>query len=207
MNTACFIHFKLTFSPCFPVSTMFASLLLILLYVLQSVSTSAMEYHNTTDENILLAFKAGLSNQSDVLSSWKKGTDFCQWPGVLCSLKHKHRVTVLNLSSESLAGTITPSIGNLTFLKILDLSGNNLDGEIPSSIGRLARLQFLDLSNNSLYGDITSDLKNCTSLQGISLKSNYLTGEIPAWLGALSHPEVFFPSQNCNLQMTPRKCR
>uniref|UniRef100_A0A0E0J1Y6 Receptor kinase-like protein Xa21 n=1 Tax=Oryza nivara TaxID=4536 RepID=A0A0E0J1Y6_ORYNI len=155
-----------------------------------------MEYHNTTDENILLAFKAGLSNQSDVLSSWKKSTDFCQWPGVLCSLKHKHRVTVLNLSSESLAGTISPSIGNLTFLKILDLSGNNLDGEIPSSIGRLARLQFLDLSNNSLHGDITSDLKNCTSLQGISLKSNYLTGEIPAWLGALPSLKLIYLQKN-----------
>ncbi|XP_066161686.1 probable LRR receptor-like serine/threonine-protein kinase At3g47570 isoform X2 [Oryza sativa Japonica Group] len=175
---------------------MFASLLLILLHVLQSVSTSTMEYHNTTDENILLAFKAGLSNQSDVLSSWKKSTDFCQWPGVLCSLKHKHRVTVLNLSSESLAGTISPSIGNLTFLKILDLSGNNLDGEIPSSIGRLARLQFLDLSNNSLHGDITSDLKNCTSLQGISLKSNYLTGEIPAWLGALPSLKLIYLQKN-----------
>uniref|UniRef100_A0A0E0MFJ5 Receptor kinase-like protein Xa21 n=1 Tax=Oryza punctata TaxID=4537 RepID=A0A0E0MFJ5_ORYPU len=155
-----------------------------------------MEYHNTTDENILLAFKAGLSKQSGVLSSWKKSTDLCQWPGVLCSLKHKHRIKVLNLSSQSLAGTITYSIGNLTFLKILDLSGNNLDGEIPSSIGRLARLQFLDLSNNSLHGDITSDLKNCTSLQGISLNSNYLTGEIPAWLGAISSLKLIYLQKN-----------
>uniref|UniRef100_A0A0D9XS65 Receptor kinase-like protein Xa21 n=1 Tax=Leersia perrieri TaxID=77586 RepID=A0A0D9XS65_9ORYZ len=163
-----------------------------------------------TDENILLAFKASQSNQSDVLSSWNKSTYFCQWPGVLCSLKHKQRVTVLNLSSESLAGTITPSIGNLTFLKILDPSRNNLNGEIPSSIGRLARLQLLDLSNNLLHGDITSDLKNCTSLQGnipevfgwlsslkdISLGGNHLSGMIPTSIFNISALSRFSVTTN-----------
>ncbi|XP_051220443.1 uncharacterized protein [Lolium perenne] len=155
-------------------------LLLLLPYVFQPVSAR-------TDVDTLLAFKASLSNQPGVLAAWNTTTDFCSWPGVSCSLKHKHKVTVLNLTSEGLVGTITPSIGNLTFLKILYLSHNNFHGEIPSSIGRLSRLQQLILSSNSLHGDVNADLKNCTSLESINLNKNQFAGEIPAWLGGLSN--------------------
>ncbi|KAM0849298.1 hypothetical protein ACQ4PT_053810 [Festuca glaucescens] len=104
----------------------------------------------------------------------------------LQSIRHKHRVTVLNLTSEGLGGTITPSIGNLTFLNTLDLSLNNLHGEIPSSIGRLSRLRFLRLSNNSLHGNIDTGLKNCTRLEKNYLGTNQFTGEIPPSLTNLS---------------------
>ncbi|KAF7086853.1 hypothetical protein CFC21_090111 [Triticum aestivum] len=168
---------------------MFPVLLLLLLpYVLQSVAVRA--FNNRTDVDSLLAFKASVSNQHGVLAAWNTTTDFCLWPGVSCSLKHKHRVIVLNLSSEGLGGTISPSIGNLSFLRILDLRWNNLQGEIPSTIGRLSRLRYLGLSNNSLHGDVNAELKNCTSLRRMNIASNRLTGEIPAWLGDLSSLEV-----------------
>ncbi|XBH81391.1 hypothetical protein VPH35_106965 [Triticum aestivum] len=164
---------------------MFPVLLLLLLpYVLQAASGRA--FSNRTDVDSLLALKASLRNQNGVLAAWNTTTGYCQWPGVSCSLKHKHRVTVLNLSSEGLGGTIAPSIGNLSFLRILDLSNNNLQGGIISAIGRLSRLRHLVLSNNSLHGDVNAGLKNCTSLERINIGSNSLTGEIPAWLGYLS---------------------
>ncbi|CAM0948775.1 unnamed protein product [Alopecurus aequalis] len=159
-------------------------MLLVLSYVLQLAS--AREFNSTTDVDSLLAFKASLSNQNNVLAAWNTSADFCRWPGVGCSLKHKDRVTVLKLSTEGLTGTITPSIGNLTFLRILDLSENNLHGEMPSSVGRLSHLRYLDLSNNSLHGDVNADLKNCTSLEIISLGSNQFSGEISPWLQGLS---------------------
>ncbi|KAF7087954.1 hypothetical protein CFC21_091110 [Triticum aestivum] len=158
-------------------------LLLLLLHVLQSAW--ARTFSNMTDMDTLLAFKASLSIQPGALAAWNTTTDFCSWPGVSCSLKHKHRVTVLNLASEGLAGTITPSIGNLTFLKILDLSQNNFHGGIPSSVGCLFRLQHLNFSSNSLDSDINPDMKNCSSLESVDLDLNLLTGEIPAWLGGL----------------------
>ena len=131
-----------------------------------------------------------------VLAAWNTSTDFCRWPGIGCSLKHKHRVTVLNLSSEGLGGTIAPSIGNLSFLRIIDLRWNNLQGEIPSEIGLLPRLRHLHLSNNSLHGDVNARLNNCTSLEVINIDSNRLTGEIPAWLGDLSSLKVIDLSTN-----------
>jgi len=147
---------------------------------------SATLFNSTTDEDFLLAFKASLNQQQDVLVAWNTSTNFCHWPGVGCSLKHKDRVMVLNLSSQGLSGTITPSIGNLTFLRILDLSSNKLQGEIPSSVGNLRRLQHLSLSTNLLHGEITIELKNCSLLESIKLDSNWFTGEIPSWLGDLS---------------------
>ncbi|XP_048536777.1 probable LRR receptor-like serine/threonine-protein kinase At3g47570 isoform X1 [Triticum urartu] len=175
--------------------SMFPVLLLLLLScVLQAASGRA--FSNRTDVDSLLAFKASLRNQNGVLAAWNTTTGYCQWPGVGCSHKHKHRVTVLNLSSEGLGGTIAPSIGNLSFLKILDLSQNNLQGEIPSEIGRLSSLQQLYLYNNSLHGDVNAGLKNCTILEVISIFSNRLTGEIPAWLGDLPSLEFIDLSNN-----------
>lgn len=58
-----------------------------------------------------------------------------------CSRRHRSRVVALDLSSQGLDGTISPAIGNLTFLRSLNLSFNGLRGEIPPSIGSLRRLQ------------------------------------------------------------------
>jgi Leucine-rich repeat (LRR) protein len=148
-------------------------------------NASAIAVNKNPDEGILLEIKASLNQQHGVLAAWNTTTKFCHWPGVSCSLKHKDRVTVLNLSSQGFSGTITSSIGNLTFLRILDLSSNKLQGEIPVSVGQLPQLQHLNLSNNMLQGEITTQLKNCTSLERIELDSNFFTGEIPAWLGGL----------------------
>ncbi|CAL4987287.1 unnamed protein product [Urochloa decumbens] len=170
---------------------MFPAILLLLLpYVLQPLPCSFSEaaappFSNETgtDRDALLQFKASLSQQSSALVSWNTTSDFCQWPGVTCSLRHKGRVSSLNLSSAGLVGTISPSIGNLTFLKFLNLSFNELQGEIPSTIGHLSRLQYLNFRRNSLHGGISDVLRNCSGLTDIMLDQNYLTGEIPSWLG------------------------
>ncbi|KAL6654950.1 hypothetical protein ACP70R_008415 [Stipagrostis hirtigluma subsp. patula] len=193
---------KLIILPCYPVASMFQVVLLIMLpSVLQQASRSSVQaspttFNNKTDGDTLLALKANLGNQFGALASWNKFTDFCRWQGVSCSLKHKHRITALNLSSEGLTGTVPPSIGNLTFLKTLDLSWNNLHGEIPSAIGLLSRLRYLDLSNNSFHGEVNANLKNCTSLESIYLHSNRLMGEIPAWLEDFSNLKAIYLQKN-----------
>ncbi|EEC66835.1 hypothetical protein OsI_33296 [Oryza sativa Indica Group] len=180
----------------------------------------AQAFSNETDLDALLAFRAGLSNQSDALASWNATTDFCRWHGVICSIKHKRRVLALNLSSAGLVGYIAPSIGNLTYLRTLDLSYNLLHGEIPPTIGRLSRMKYLDLSNNSLQGEmpstigqlpwlstlymsnnslqggITHGLRNCTRLVSIKLDLNKLNREIPDWLDGLSRIKIMSLGKN-----------
>ncbi|OEL33143.1 hypothetical protein BAE44_0005841 [Dichanthelium oligosanthes] len=87
------------------------------------------------DESALVAIKAKFSSHSGVMDSWNQSTSYCSWEGVTCSRRHRWRVVALDLSSQGLAGTISPAIGNLTFLRSLNLSINTLQGEIPPSIG------------------------------------------------------------------------
>ena len=78
----------------------------------------------------------------------------------------------LDLSAQGLAGTISPAIGNLTFLRSLNLSFNGLRGVIPPSIGSLRRLQQLDLGVNMLAGVIPTNISRCTSLRVLCIYSN-----------------------------------
>ncbi|CAN1816905.1 Probable LRR receptor-like serine/threonine-protein kinase At3g47570 [Linum perenne] len=121
-------------------------------------------------------------------SSWNDSTHFCQWYRVFCSKRYHGRVTGLGLPSRRLSGTISPYIGNLSFLKVLSLYNNNFHGEIPHEIGRLRRLQWLGLYNNSLSGEIPSNISSLKSLTiDLNLSYNRFTGAIPLEVGNLKN--------------------
>ncbi|KDP44944.1 hypothetical protein JCGZ_01444 [Jatropha curcas] len=141
---------------------------------------------NETDQLALLEFKAKVTDDPlGVMNSWNVSIHFCQWYGVTCGHRHQ-RVTVLDLSSLKLAGTISPHIGNLSFLRILNLPNNSLTQEIPSEIGYLHRLKALRLQNNSFSGKIPSNTSGCYDLRFLNVGRNKLVGEIPTELGTLS---------------------
>ena len=74
---------------------------------------------NETDRLALLAFKAQITNDPyGVLNSWNGPIHFCQWAGVTCGRRHQ-RVTVVKLDHCKLTGSISPQIGNLSFLREL----------------------------------------------------------------------------------------
>ncbi|CAN1187536.1 Probable LRR receptor-like serine/threonine-protein kinase At3g47570 [Linum perenne] len=122
--------------------------------------------------------------------------------------------------SEKLSGSISPYIGNLSFLKVLSLYENSFIREIPPEIGHLQRLQLLNLFNNSLEGKIPSNISSCSALtaisvgenklagglswqfsllnklQWLSVFSNNLSGSIPPSLGNLSSLQTFDGSYN-----------
>ncbi|KAK3428350.1 hypothetical protein EUGRSUZ_F04393, partial [Eucalyptus grandis] len=151
---------------------------------------------NETDRVALLAFKAGITTDPfNVLNSWNNSIGFCQWYGVTCGRRHR-RVTVLDLSSQGLSGSISPHIGNLSFLRVMSLSNNCLDHEIPPQVGQLHRLRFLDLGSNSLVGKIPINISVCSNLVILILQRNQLTGEIPRDLGSLSKLQAFSLSDN-----------
>nr|XP_023898142.1 LRR receptor-like serine/threonine-protein kinase EFR [Quercus suber] len=148
--------------------------------------TSVVGGNNETDRLALLAFKAKITDDPlQVMSSWNDSIHFCQWQGVTCGRRHQ-RVIVLDLRTSKLVGSISPHVGNLSFLNDLILSNNSFHDEIPSKIDRLHRLQVLRLYNNSLRGKIPRNLSHCTNLNYINFGRNLLDGEIPATLGTLS---------------------
>ncbi|XP_007207989.2 probable LRR receptor-like serine/threonine-protein kinase At3g47570 [Prunus persica] len=169
----------------------------------------------------LLAFKAQIKEDPyGAMSSWNESTNFCIWHGVTCSRRHHQRVTMLDLPSQNLVGSLSPHVGNLSFLRILNLDNNSLSHEIPPGIGHLHRLQVLRLHNNSFSGPIPSNISHCFNLEYVNLgynklvgnipseigsfpklyilvfQHNNLTGEIPPSLGNLSSLEVFAASDN-----------
>ncbi|KAJ8617372.1 hypothetical protein MRB53_013558 [Persea americana] len=142
---------------------------------------------NESDRLALLAFKDGISDDPNgVLSSWNNSLHFCMWDGVTCSRRHRQRVVALNLSYQSLRGSLSPHIGNLSFIRTIKLYNNTLEGHIPQEIGRLFRLRYLELINNSLDGEIPNNLTNCLQLRFLSLHGNKLVGNIPLDIGSLS---------------------
>ncbi|KAL8141186.1 hypothetical protein V2J09_007207 [Rumex salicifolius] len=133
----------------------------------------------------LLAIKEEISTDpKSMLSSWNKSFPLCEWEGVECDTRHQ-RVVSLDLSSSNLVGTLSPFIGNLSFLHTLNLSNNFFHDHIPHQVSQLHRLQTLILSKNSFVGEIPSNSSLSLRLRVIDLSSNHLVGRIPSEVALL----------------------
>ena len=79
-------------------------------------------HENSANLHALLDFKQGITDDPQgALSSWSNNTHFCRWRGVHCTTTRPFRVSRLVLTGLDLAGQITSSLGNMTFLQSLDL--------------------------------------------------------------------------------------
>uniref|UniRef100_A0A0D9XTC3 Receptor kinase-like protein Xa21 n=1 Tax=Leersia perrieri TaxID=77586 RepID=A0A0D9XTC3_9ORYZ len=154
--------------------------------LLLAVSTDGAAAAVDVDELALLSFKSSLLSNwgSSLLASWNTSGQHCKWPGVVCGRRNPDRVIRLLLPSSNLSGIISPSIGNLSFLREIDLSGNHLSGKIPPELGHLGRLRSLNLSYNSLQGRIPGAIGACSSLIEMDLSYNQLRGTIPSQIGS-----------------------
>lgn len=76
-------------------------------------------------------------------------------------------------STESLA---VPFVLQMEFL---DLSDNSLSGSLPPEIAELQKLKYLDLGNNSFSGEIPVELANLDDLEVLDLSMNDFKGKIP----------------------------
>ncbi|KAL5734455.1 hypothetical protein ACOSP7_032316 [Xanthoceras sorbifolium] len=204
-------------------SLFFFCITLILVVPFASSTTTLMTRNsaqNKRDEVALRAFKLKIvQDPQGVFNSWNNSRHFCEWEGITCGRRHR-RVTLLDLHSKGLSGSLSPYIGNLSFLRELLLYNNSIEGEIPHEFGRLFRLKSLILHNNSLIGELPSNLSHCSrlielyigfnklvgkipsefvslhNLREISLHKNNLTGGIPSFLGNLSSLEIISLAYN-----------
>ncbi|KAL9454365.1 hypothetical protein AB3S75_009870 [Citrus x aurantiifolia] len=99
------------------------------------------------------------------------------------SVGNLKQLLTLVISNNNLSGGIPQFLKNISSLYILDMTKNNFSGEIPESIGSLLTIRFLVLSNNHLSGEIPPSLKNCSLMDSLDLGENQLSGNIPAWIG------------------------
>nr|XP_027186271.1 probable LRR receptor-like serine/threonine-protein kinase At3g47570 isoform X2 [Cicer arietinum] len=152
--------------------------------------------NNITDEFSLLALKSSITlDPYHILSNWSISSSSCNWVGVTCD-EHHGRVNALNLSNMGLEGTISPQLGNLSFLVVLDLHANNFHGELPRELLQLHRLKFLNLSYNDFVGEIPSRIGDLSKLQHLDIGHNNIVGFIPQSISNLSILEYLDWSSN-----------
>ncbi|GKB08330.1 kinase-like domain-containing protein, partial [Tanacetum coccineum] len=163
---------------------------------LTSGTVSASSGGNETDYHALLSFKSKITNDPyKVLTSWNHSFHFCDWSGISCGKRHK-RVTALRLFSIGLEGSLSPHVGNLSFLRKLSLPNNSFQGTIPHELGRLSRLRYLYLYDNKFSGVIPTNLSRCSNLEDLWLSENELTGSIPKEMSLLSKLASFVIEDN-----------
>lgn len=157
--------------------SVFVAMALLVLMLLEGSSATLSPSGVNYEVVALMAIKSGLVDPYNVLENWDiTSVDPCSWRMVTCSDGY---VVALGLPSQSLSGTISQGIGNLTKLQSVWLQNNAISGVIPSAIGKLEKLQTLDLSNNKLVGNIPSSFGDLRNLNYLRLNNNSLSGTIP----------------------------
>ncbi|GAY67776.1 hypothetical protein CUMW_259160, partial [Citrus unshiu] len=162
-------------------------LILISLFIAAATANTSS---TITDRDALLALKAHITHDPTnfLAKNWNTSTPVCNWTGVACDV-HSHRVTVLNLSSLNLTGTIPSQLGNLSSLQSLNLS-------FYVKISNLPFLDYLSLGKNMFHGGIPSALSNCTYLQILHLSYNDFSGAVPKDIGNLSKLKELYLGRN-----------
>ncbi|EYU30321.1 hypothetical protein MIMGU_mgv1a026218mg, partial [Erythranthe guttata] len=181
-----------------------ANSIIITLYLLAfscfALYTPASSSSNQTDLLSLLALKEALNvDPNGALNSWNRTTNFCTWNGVTCGRRHPNRVIAINLNSQGLMGSLSPHIGNLSFLRKINLANNIFNSRIPQEIGLLRRLEivpenisqwrnlvYLNLINNNLSGPIPPEIQFLEKLRDLGLGKNKISGLIPHFFGNLT---------------------
>ncbi|XP_054778383.1 putative leucine-rich repeat receptor-like serine/threonine-protein kinase At2g24130 [Prosopis cineraria] len=156
------------------------------------ISSSAwIDMNITIDKSALLSLKSlTTSDPYDSLSTWSLSSSPCNWVGVTCNTHHG-RIRSLNLGGMDLKGTISPQLGNISFLVELDLSSNSFYGQIPRELVRLRRLKLLNLSYNDFHGQVPALIGDLSILEYLNIRNNSFDGFIPLSLFNLSRLEVF----------------
>ncbi|KAK0589046.1 hypothetical protein LWI29_008930 [Acer saccharum] len=107
-------------------------------------------------------------------------------------------VTKLYLMGTLFSGPIPHDLGEaMPLLMDLDLSWNSLNGSIPMSVGNLKGLITLVISHNHLSGEIPHQFwSNMPFLSILDMSYNNLSGSIPKSIGSLSSVKFLILSNN-----------
>ncbi|KAG6475617.1 hypothetical protein ZIOFF_064845 [Zingiber officinale] len=170
-----------------PSPTEMASLVRRMLHLLAAISCflfAAVEGGGDDDLRLLMEFKSNLVDAGGNLSNWSPSeSNPCLWDGIAC---FQSEVTSINLHKFGLQGFLTATICRLPYLTIFNVSSNMISGSIPKDLAQCRSLEILDLSTNMLHGEIPQELCALSSLTKLFLSENYLFGVIPSSIGNLT---------------------
>jgi hypothetical protein len=144
---------------------------------------------STALRNNLLAINTA-TNGSNWTIRWNTTAAQNTWFGVRFRNTSLNELQSLKLPNNNLTGSLPINLTQLCpFMDSLDLSRNSLSGTIPAAIGNLTGLSYLSLANNNLTGQIPASIINFWNLVTLDLGNNKLTN-IPSQLGSLYYRDV-----------------
>ncbi|XP_060182824.1 probable LRR receptor-like serine/threonine-protein kinase At4g36180 [Lycium barbarum] len=111
---------------------------------------------------------------------------------------------VLDLSNNSLSGTIRRSLRNCKSLSCLNLGQNKLAGSVqnklagsvPKELERVTGLRYLDLNGNDFEGSFPTVIENFQELEILNLAGNRFEGRISKFIGDLHHLRILDLASN-----------
>ncbi|KAL3567860.1 hypothetical protein D5086_030511 [Populus alba] len=165
------------------------------------VAFSVINVLGEDDVRCLQGVKNSLDNPEGELTTWNFASSsvgfICNFVGVSCWNDRENRIINLQLRDMKLSRQVLESLRYCQSLQNLDLSSNSLSGTIPAQICTwVPYLVTLDLSNNDLSGPIPPDLANCTYLNKLILSNNRLSGSIPFEFSGLGRLKQFSVENN-----------
>ncbi|KAI3888377.1 hypothetical protein MKW92_006693 [Papaver armeniacum] len=96
----------------------------------------------------------------------------------------------LDLSNNSLTGSIPSSLGNCSGLIFLHLGINNLSGQLPNELAQVTRIMYLLLHDNILEGTFPKIIQEFKRLNVLTLGNNNFRGNIPTFIGSFLHLRI-----------------
>lgn len=126
--------------------------------------------------------------------------DICSYAGVTCN--SEDHVTEIDLADNNLAGSISPYVYTLPFLKKMDMSKNRITNAgwdridtVLTTDELIANIEVIDVTNN-LINSVEGVTKLKDSLVGLHMTYNNLKGTMPSELFDLEKLEILAISEN-----------
>ncbi|CAG7893524.1 unnamed protein product [Brassica rapa] len=153
------------------------SLVSFLLFIL----ITATAVTGDSDREVLLSFKSYLQSWNPTergkYNEWetteKQGV--CQWPGIICTPEGS-RIIGINLRDSTISGPLFGNFSALTQLAFLDLSSNTIGGSIPDDLNRCHNLKHLNLSLNIIERELS--FSGLSNLEVLDLSVNRIEGDV-----------------------------